>query len=285
MTGSSPDACSIGLPPGHEGARDRGRDDREQRQPTQHQDCADGLAGGVLWHDISIAHRRDRLEGPPESKPHGVERVRIHDPREDAEDHDRREPDDRDQASGVAGPQGPIAQPAVDPPVDLVGDGAQTWRWAVGVPSDVCAVGFPDAAQQRRTEVLLAHQRRRTRRPARPRRTPRSPRSRSAPPRSRDGLRDPARGLDPADAGHPHVEQDQLGSQALDRGHRLLARLHVADRLESGRRAITSRAAWRKTAWSSTVRTLTSRQSRSCSGAPRRDPASGGRCLQWGLPV
>jgi hypothetical protein len=45
---------------------------------------------------------------------------------------------------------------------------------------------------------------------------------------------DSARGLDPAAARHSHVEQHQLGPQTLDCGHRVLSRLRISDRLESG---------------------------------------------------
>ena len=59
---------------------------------------------------------------------------------------------------------------------------------------------------------------------------------------------DPARRLDAADAGHAHVEEHQLGVQALDGRQRLLAGLSLAERLEPGVAAMTSLATRRKTA-------------------------------------
>ena len=77
------------------------------------------------------------------------------------------------------------------------------------------------------------------------------------------GRGDPARGLDPVDAGHPHVEQHQLGSRRSTAGG-LLPDCSLADRLESGRRGDHIAGDAAEDAWSSTVRT------RPAAGSPVR---------------
>ena len=47
----------VGLAPSDECARDRGRDDGQERQSEEHQDRADHLAVGLLRNDVAVARR------------------------------------------------------------------------------------------------------------------------------------------------------------------------------------------------------------------------------------
>jgi hypothetical protein len=98
-------AAGLALRTRDDPARDRRRDDREQREPAEEQERGDGARDAVLRHDVAVPDGRHGLERPPHPQPHGGEGPIVEEVLDDPEDDHRDQPDGDDEVSGVARPQ------------------------------------------------------------------------------------------------------------------------------------------------------------------------------------
>ena len=103
--------------PGDERGGDRGRDDRQEGDPVEHDDGCDQPARPVGGGDVAVADGRHRLDPPPHADPDARVLLAVENADEDAADHDNRgsgDDDGRDRAAHGRGLAQELRHPTFD---------------------------------------------------------------------------------------------------------------------------------------------------------------------------